>query len=164
VKLVFIGLSLLLFLSFPFTQESFALAGLSSQLSVPPALMDMILASITVALYLRICRIQYRVIHPIRGRLLLSVGLLLYTLTILLSGLAFALWIRVFGYSDQNPWSALIPSIVVSKYSDYVLLLVKSILLLGALRFFSNLLPEDSSADPNLLLHTDAFGAGELKR
>jgi hypothetical protein len=139
VKRIFVGLTLLLLLFLPMTDNFLTLGALASKFGIPSIFAELFVAGATVAVFFKLSGIRERIIYPIPGIRLLTIGIVLYVVPLLIGSVYFVVLTKIFGATEQTPWLALVPAIIVGKYTAPILLLAETILLLGAFRLLTNL-------------------------
>ena len=143
---LFIGLTLLL-LSFLSALDHLAwLRVLAAHAGAPQWVPELVLAALAVALFLRASSMRKRLLYPRRGSRLLALGIAVYAL-----GLAAAMGLLVkaagllAGELGQD-WAAM-PGLVAHLYPQPVLFTAQLLLVFGAFRALSNLVPPNEFAE-----------------
>jgi hypothetical protein len=143
---LFIALTLLL-LSFLSAMDHLGwLRHLAAHAGAQPWMPELVLASIAVAVFLRVSSLKRRLLYPRRGMRLLAVGIAIYTL-----GLAAAMGLLVKAAqllaTELGSDGSGVTDIVARIYPQPVLVAAQLLLVFGAFRALSNLVSPSEFAE-----------------
>ena len=145
MKRLFIGLTVLL-MAFLSSLDSWgALLRFASRAGVQRWMIEMALALVTVAVFAHRSQLHRRMLFPRRGLRLLLAGIALHGLALAIMTGALARILGVLPLEPNTPWAAL-PDIISLLRPLPLFVAAQVLLLLGAFRALTNLVPPDEFA------------------
>jgi hypothetical protein len=146
MKRIFIGLTLLL-MSFLSTLETLeGLRALSARVAGQRWVPELVLAALSVGVFLYASSLHRRLLFPRRGLRLLAAGIVLYALAVTLATGLLVTGMGMIPLEKGSFWADL-PEIAASLYPLPLFLIAQVLLVVGAFRALSNLVPPAEFAE-----------------
>lgn len=123
------------------------LAGLNAKPNLMPGILELIIAALITAIFLKVFNIRNRIYFPMPGFHLMNFASFFYILSFILSGIAIAYLANQLGITDTNQSALpllLLFLISASNIFVYVIWINQAILLIGVFKVLANLLPSPS--------------------
>lgn len=138
MKRIFVGLTLLLS---TVISNSISLVTPGLAFGFEPVVVELSMAAIAVAAFLKLGRIRGRIVYPIPGIRFITIGILLSAVPLVL-GIGYVIvTVITSGAALHKIWLIFIPAVVFSQYIKPILLVAGVALVFGSFRLLTNLLP-----------------------